>query len=162
MGLGWHSPAGGGGGGSGATDPALLAVLETIATELGLMRVAVEAIAAGSTPPPSPELPSCIVVNEAGEYLVDETGAYIVYECPDEVTECLVVDENGQQLVAESGALVTFTCPPTECAITLEDGSYLVTENGEYVTLACSLAIASESGDLIVDELGNQLMTEVG
>lgn len=157
MGLGWHSPVGGGG--SSTTDPALLAVLETIASELGLMRVAVEAIAGGSTPP---ELPSCIVVNEAGEYLVDETGAYIVYECPDEVTECLVLDESGQQLVAESGALITFTCPPTECAITLEDGSYLVTENGEYVTLACSLAIASEGGSLIVDELGNQLMTEVG
>lgn len=111
---GWHSSKGSS---SSSTDPALLAVLEDIATKLGALQslpaindslqgmiVAIEnleiVVSDGTT------LPDALIADETGAYLVSESGAYLVYE-----TAATLVSESGAILVSESGAQLEAEVP---------------------------------------------------
>lgn len=150
MSLGWHSSPGPRRK-APPTDPELLAALNAIAGKLDgiaslpaiadslgdlvnsvdALTEAVKDLNTGTDP--GDTLPECGVLDESGAYLVDESGNYIVHDCVAE-GDPIVVDESGNWLVAENGAFVTYEAPKT---------------------------ITSDSGELVVNDAGLQLVSEV-
>ena len=155
MGLGWYSPISSAGGGSspGASPEEMALLLEAltaIATNLGPLAL-LDARLAGIeaklqliadqmggviVDPPVEVQPDGSIVDELGNYLVSEAGDFLIVE--------------GAPVVEEPAAI--------SGAIVDEAGVSLVSESGLYLVVIQPAMLSTESGLLLTNELGLQLV----